>query len=225
MPQHGFFRNNLWTVGREYDNDDESCCEFNISLGQVTAARGGPWAEGTVFDFDAVFTVKINASHMTNTLTVKNTGGESFPFQALYHTYYSVDDAKALDPSVCNVEGLTGYNVEDKVTGEKYVQGEEAIIFGKEVDRIYNDASKLTLDVVLNAGKKISLKASASVDGVAIPVSAVVWNPYIEKSKATGDFGDEEYKEMVCVEPGIFKDVPILETGKEAIFEQVVSVQ
>jgi D-hexose-6-phosphate mutarotase len=34
----------------------------------------------------------------------------------------------------------------------------------------------------------------------------VVWNPWIEKAKAMGDFGDEEYKNMICVEPGSVAD-------------------
>jgi glucose-6-phosphate 1-epimerase len=29
----------------------------------------------------------------------------------------------------------------------------------------------------------------------------VVWNPWIEKAKALADFGDEEYRSMLCVEP------------------------
>lgn len=34
----------------------------------------------------------------------------------------------------------------------------------------------------------------------------VVWNPWIEKAKGMGDFGDEEYNNMVCVEVGSVAD-------------------
>ena len=31
----------------------------------------------------------------------------------------------------------------------------------------------------------------------------VLWNPYVDKSKRMGDFDDNEWQQMVCVEPGI----------------------
>jgi glucose-6-phosphate 1-epimerase len=225
MPQHGFFRCNAWTFGKEFDEEGGlKCCDFTLSLADVTAARGGRWAAGTALDFTAVLTVKIDASQLITNLTVTNTGGESFPFQALFHTYYAVADDKAMDPSVCNVTGLEGYDAEDKVTGDEYVQCGKPIVLGKEVDRIYSNSSKPELDVTISTGSTVSLTASASVDGATTPVSVVVWNPYIEKAKALGDFGDEQYNQMICVEPGVLKDVPVLEGGKVAVFEQVISV-
>ena len=36
------------------------------------------------------------------------------------------------------------------------------------------------------------------------------------------DFGDDQYLDMICVEPGLLTDVPLLEGGKKASFTQTV---
>lgn len=37
-----------------------------------------------------------------------------------------------------------------------------------------------------------------------------------------GDFGDEEYKEMVCVEPGIVSEQHVLKPGHAFVLEQTI---
>ena len=41
----------------------------------------------------------------------------------------------------------------------------------------------------------------------------VVWNPWIQKSKAMEDFGDEEYLGMICLELGDVAKPVTLEAG------------
>lgn len=43
--------------------------------------------------------------------------------------------------------------------------------------------------------------------------TVTVWNPWAENAKKMSDFGDEEYKGMVCVEPGAVKNWQVLEGG------------
>jgi glucose-6-phosphate 1-epimerase len=46
----------------------------------------------------------------------------------------------------------------------------------------------------------------------------VVWNPWSVKVQSMGDFGDDEYKRMVCVEPALASGSgapAMLEAGKE----------
>ena len=52
----------------------------------------------------------------------------------------------------------------------------------------------------------------------------VVWNPWVEKSKAMGDFGDEEYKEMVCIETSCIKPPVELEPKQKWKAEQIVTL-
>lgn len=32
---------------------------------------------------------------------------------------------------------------------------------------------------------------------------AVVWNPWVAKAAAMADFGDDEYRTMLCIEPAV----------------------
>lgn len=45
--------------------------------------------------------------------------------------------------------------------------------------------------------------------------SAVVWNPWDKKAKAMQDFGDAEYKNMLCVEPAAVEKPITLRPGEE----------
>jgi len=44
---------------------------------------------------------------------------------------------------------------------------------------------------------------------------AVVWNPWDKKAKAMQDFGDAEYKSMLCVEPAAVERPITLKPGEE----------
>ncbi len=100
-------------------------------------------------------------------------------------------------------------------------------LFFREVDRIYTPTTgKSNLEVAVctgDDGSKVSLKAGASDGEKEIPMSAAVWNPYIEKAQRLGDFDDEEYRDMLCVEPGILCGMDSLPAGKKVSFEQVIN--
>jgi glucose-6-phosphate 1-epimerase len=95
------------------------------------------------------------------------------------------------------------------------------------VDSIfYPQNGKTTLEVEIctgNDNSKVVVHSTAAVDGELVPVSAVVWNPYIEKSRKMEDFGDDEYHDMVCVEPGVLNVQEKLNPGKKFSFLQRIS--
>jgi len=43
----------------------------------------------------------------------------------------------------------------------------------------------------------------------------VVWNPWDKKAKAMSDFGDDEYKYMLCVEAAAIEKPITLKPGEE----------
>jgi glucose-6-phosphate 1-epimerase len=57
-------------------------------------------------------------------------------------------------------------------------------------------------------------------------VSTVVWNPWVAKSRAMPDFGDEEFRQMVCVESGnVGQNKITLAPGKSAVLKVILSSQ
>ncbi|KAL7498348.1 hypothetical protein ACHAWT_009396 [Skeletonema menzelii] len=228
--KHGFLRRNKWRVveGSQFDTDDAAGISLELELKDVAVARGdGTWGSDINLNCKCVFTVKIDGNSMTNTLAMENTGSQAFDFQALLHTYYLVANGQALDQNFCNVKGFEGYLVDDKVSGETCTLGSDPVTIPEIIiDRVYTPPDgKIDLNLTIAAGADnlIELKATGDVDGTKVPVSGVVWNPHKIKAEAMGDFGSDQYNDMICVEPGLLNNVPKLEGGKISTFTQVMT--
>jgi glucose-6-phosphate 1-epimerase len=106
------------------------------------------------------------------------------------------------------------------------MQKDDPVFVDGEIDCIFtppNDKPAIDVEVTTGSDSKVSVHATAAVDGEIVPVSAVVWNPYIKKSKQMADFGNEEYNDMICVEPGILGSGEKLSAGKKVSFIQKIT--
>lgn len=229
MPQHGFLRNNYWTEvsGSRFDGDENAGISFELALKDVVNARGGKWGADTTLDAKCTYTVKIDGTGFATTIVMENLGEEAWDFQVLLHNYFLVHGRAALDGEKCNVKGLEGYTVSDKVSGKEYVLGADPVTIPEVIiDRVYDPPQgtvDLSLTVTAGPSNNLSLTATGDVDGTKVPVSGVVWNPHEINAKGMGDFGDDQFVDMICVEPGLLSNVPTLEAGKKATFSQTIT--
>lgn len=235
MPQHGFARCNTWKIkeGSRHDEETHAGITLTLDLADASAGRGegNPWSEAqSKVDGTAcrlLLEVKLDDKSLTTTLVVQNTGSDAFTFNCLQHTYFLVDGRAAQDPTQCYVEGLEGYSIVDKVGGVlsgQVCSGNVDLTAG-EVDRVYvHPENKMTARVSIGIGNnnKMTLEAFGEIDETPVPVSVVVWNPSEAKAKGMSDFGDDQYQDMICVEPGLLGHQPVLAPGKEARFTQVI---
>ncbi len=231
MPQHGFLRNNYWSIvsGSTFDDDTHAGISMELELKDVVNARGGEWDNGTKYNAKCTYTVKIDGRGFTTTIVLENLGKTAWNFQVLLHNYFLVHNHMALNDEMCHVHGFEGYAVDDKVSGTKYILGSDPVTIPKNIsiDRVYSPtmdgAIDLSLKITAGPSNNLSLTACGEVNGVKVPVSGVVWNPHQENAMAMADFGDDQYHDMICVEPGLLNDVPLLDGGKKASFSQIVT--
>ena len=123
------------------------------------------------------------------TLEVHNTGSIPLKFEEALHTYFAVSEIRQ-----CTVTGLENAKYDsqvERVTGQP--QGTSPIRFTAETDRLYLNTRAAC--VIHDPGwqRRIVVEKSGSN-------STVVWNPWIAKSKAMPDFGDDEWPGMLCIE-------------------------
>jgi len=188
LPSHGFARRCTWKL--DIADDTVGFVLDHTMIGEEFAKQ---WP----FKFKLRAVVQLGEHGYTQTLEVTNTGDATFPFQALVHTYYALETIGG-----ASVNGLAGRTFVDKLEpGADKVQGEGDVTFTQETDRIYREtgnASSVTL-TGLAGGAKVAKIGFSSTGNT---VDCVVWNPWDKKAASMGDFGDEEYHTMCCVEPG-----------------------
>ncbi|MCI5779038.1 MAG: D-hexose-6-phosphate mutarotase [Lentisphaeria bacterium] len=146
-------------------------------------------------------------------LEVENISGCEVTFSGALHTYLRVGDVERAE-----IFGLEGVTYRDALTGERRIQTGPVII-DREVDRAYiSDAEVTVLDPVLD--RRIVVAKSGSG-------TTMVWNPWIAKAHRMPDFGDEEYRDMLCIEAALVPavgDQRILAPGEKSTLSQTVAV-
>jgi len=126
-------------------------------------------------------------------LRTKNHSTSSRTLSEALHTYFAVKDITKVS--------ILGLEQDDLPESEKLFPNfrKGRLTFRQETDLVcYPDEKTLVIDDQ-GAGRKIRVERAGSA-------TAVVWNPWIAKSKAMPDFGDDEYKTMVCVEAANARD-------------------
>jgi glucose-6-phosphate 1-epimerase len=97
------------------------------------------------------------------------------------------------------------------------LESADAIRISSETDRVYLDTTETVEVHDSRRNRKICVEKIGSA-------STVVWNPWAAKAKQMSDFGEDEYKQMVCVEAGNVAQNKInLAPGKSASLKVILS--
>jgi len=182
-PQHGFARRTMWTAkgnGEESDTVTFVLTDSNSSREM--------WNHRFLFEYTLSL---LSESEMEMDAVITNTGDTSFDFTFLLHTYFSVPDVIS-----CRITGLKECTYVDKVrNGVLNKEENDEVALSEFTDRIYQNTSSV------HKLRNISYDRNLEIHKFNLP-DTVVWNPWTENAKKMDDFGDDEWKNMICVEAG-----------------------
>eukprot|EP00850_Spirogloea_muscicola_P017637 SM000154S01372 [mRNA] locus=s154:69022:71238:+ [translate_table: standard] len=198
LEQHGYARNRIWSLDTSEDSTDAA----TVTLVYIPTEEDLKlWPHS--YELRLKVTVG-NLGELTSALHVKNVDGKLLTFTCAFHTYFSVSDI-----SEVRVEGLETLDYLDNLDNKERVTDQgDAITFDSEVDRIYLNTPNKVAIVDHSKKKTFVVKKEGLPD-------AVVWNPWEKKAKSMSDFGDDEYKRMVCVEAAAVENAITLKPGED----------
>jgi glucose-6-phosphate 1-epimerase len=189
-PAHGVVRTTAWRLESIVQVGDAVAVSMFVESNESTH-RWWP------ADFRLVYRVTFG-SELSLELVVRNTGSNSLRFEEALHTYFRVGQIeKAL------LQGLSAVHYVDKTDSNRQKTQQGPIVITSETDRVY-----------LNTQCPIALEDHALCRRIDVAkensFTTVVWNPWIEKAGAMSDFGDAEWKQMICIEASNVSDFAVL---------------
>lgn len=204
LEQHGFARNRIWAI-----DDSPPPLHLNDSSGKIfTDLLLKPSQEDMKVwphSFEFRLRVSLTADGFLSLISrIRNINCKPFSFSFAYHTYFSVSDI-----SEVRVEGLETLDYLDNLfQRERFTEQGDTLTFESEIDRVYLSSSNM-IAIFDHEKKRTYILRKEGLPDV------VVWNPWEKKSKSIIDFGDEEYKQMLCVDGAAIERPITLKPGEE----------
>ncbi|XP_044484388.1 putative glucose-6-phosphate 1-epimerase [Mangifera indica] len=204
LEQHGFARNKIWVI-----DDNPPPLHPSDSAGKTYVDLLLKPSEEDLKTWPHSFEFRLRVSLaadgcLTMVSRIRNINCKPFSFSIAYHTYFSISDI-----SEVRIEGLETLDYLDNLCQkERFTEQGDALTFESEVDRVYLN-SKDVIAIFDHERKRTFVIRKEGLPDV------VVWNPWEKKSKSMVDFGDEEYKQMVCVDGAAIEKPITLKPGEE----------
>ncbi|MFA0997664.1 MULTISPECIES: D-hexose-6-phosphate mutarotase [Pseudomonas syringae group] len=150
-----------------------------------------PEAEGHLpgWPHNVALKLSIRLDHSLNVSLVSyNCGAEPVTFSQALHTYFAVSDVRQV-----SVEGLDGLRYIETLANWEEREQTGDLTFTGETDRIYQDTPGVLSIVDPEWQRRIHIRSTGSK-------SAILWNPWIEKTGKFTDMAADGWQRMVCVE-------------------------
>jgi glucose-6-phosphate 1-epimerase len=182
-PSHGFVRTREWNLESVTLEGDGSVVVVCATESGETTRRWWP------HEFRLTHRVTLGRT-LRMELTAENTGSTAFSFEEALHTYVRVSNVERV-----NVRGLAGVAYLDNMdgNGEKIQSGD--LTLSGPTDNAYSNPQGAVDIMDPLFGRALRTEKSNSS-------TTIVWNPWREGAAKLADFGDDEWKNMICAEAG-----------------------
>ncbi|GIU07723.1 MULTISPECIES: D-hexose-6-phosphate mutarotase [unclassified Shewanella] len=177
FPQHGFARTRIWSLESVKMRNQIVDLKFTLKISEEDKQY---WPHDT--EVALLFTLSDTLS--VSLVNTNNCDYEVSLTQAL-HTYFPINDIHQLT--------ATGFEASKYIEFAKgpFPQEGDGVDFTRETDRVYTDLGESqelhTPDGIIEVRRENSK-------------SAVLWNPWIDKSQRLSRFNSDDYLAMVCLE-------------------------
>ncbi|MCU7984637.1 D-hexose-6-phosphate mutarotase [Shewanella oncorhynchi] len=192
FPQHGFARTRIWALGSVEMRNQLVDLRFSLKISEQDKIY---WPHNT--EVSVLFTL---GDTLSISLVNTNLGTDPVTLTQALHSYFPIEDIHQLKAS-----GFSGSKYIEFAQGP-YPQTTDEVLFDRETDRVYTDLGPVQLLHTPQGTIEVSRENSQS---------AVLWNPWIEKSQRLGRFNPEDYLTMVCLEAAnVLEDKVVLAPGE-----------
>ena len=179
-PAHGFIRTKSWELNEiAVAGDAVTIC---MSTGSDESTK--QWWPA---DFRLIYRATFGAE-LRLELELLNTGTSTLRFEEALHAYLKVGDVRSV-----SLRGLDGLKYVDKTDAFREKVQEGDVLIAGETDRVYLNTRSDVEVVDASLRRRLCVAKDNSL-------TTVVWNPWAEKAAVMADLGDDEWKQMICVE-------------------------
>jgi len=196
-PFHGLARTLDWQMLEVREQAD--AVELSLGLGLPVGLPGWPHAASVRLEIRLADDLQLK-------LRTHNLGDTPLAISQALHSYFAVSDIAQV-----RVRGLDGCGYIETLEdwAPRVQQGD--LHFTGETDRIYHGLPATLMLEDPQWQRRIVLESSGSS-------SAILWNPWIDKSQRLSHFAEDAWQDMVCIETAnVLDDHVLLPPGAEHV--------